>query len=74
MWQLARRTASVPSKPSSRTKAVAVAVMVAFSAGLALGREVRPDYFMLLTSAVAFIVTVIFALFGNGVWRARWGR
>ena len=40
----------------------------------ALGREVRPDYFMLLTSGVAFIVTLIFAIFGNGVWRARWGR
>ena len=162
MWQLARGSASARSNPSSRTKAVAVAVMVAFSAGLAvkgwydlaasrrlaaegesttariigkriertggrrrttnhmidveyrtttgtvlkasdrvreglfnrarpgdsvtlhymlddpshhaLGREVRPDYFMLLTSAVAFIVTVIFAIFGNGVWRARWGR
>ena len=40
----------------------------------ALGREVRPDYFMLLASGVAFIVTVIFAIFGTGVWRERWGR
>lgn len=162
MWQRARGSSSAPSNRSSRTKAVAVAVMVAFSAGLAvkgwydlaasrrladegesttarivgkrlertggrrrtthhiidveyhtaagtvlkasdrvseglfnrarrgdpialrymlddpshhaLGREVRPDYFMLLTSGVAFIVTLIFAIFGNGVWRARWGR
>ena len=162
MWQLARGSASTPSNPSPRTKAVAVAVMVAFSAGLAvkgwydlaasrrlaaegestsarivgkriertggrrrttnhmidveyrtstgtvlkasdrvseglfnrarpgdsialrymldspshhaLGREVRPDYFMLLASGVAFIVTVIFAIFGKGVWRERWGR